>query len=77
MQKHVGDRPVTLPILRAAWLACQRGLIPKQNENESAMRISETDLQRLTDDSIAELYGGVRRERATEESKFRALLRGQ
>jgi hypothetical protein len=77
MQKHIGDRPVTLPILRAGWLACQRGLIPKQNENESTMRISDTDLQKLTDDNIVELYGGVRRERASEELKFRDLLRGK
>jgi hypothetical protein len=81
MKEHLGNRPASLPLLLAAWRSVKRGLVlglnqPKQNETESAPRISEADLQKLTDDNVAELYGGVIRERATEERKFRDLLRG-
>jgi hypothetical protein len=81
MKRHLGDRPATLPGLRAAWLACQRGLIvgvgqQKTNDSETP-RISDADLEKLSNENISELYGGVVRERATEERKFRDSLRGQ
>lgn len=82
LQQHLGNRPATLPGLRAAWLACQRGLnlgLGQQTttDSESTPRVSEADLHALTDDAVTQLYGGVVRERATEERKFRDMLRGQ
>jgi hypothetical protein len=48
----------------------------KQNEAKPTPRISDADLQTLSDATVAELYGGVIRERASDERKFRDLLCG-
>lgn len=83
MDHFVGDRPVTVPLLRAAFAAWKQGQGTniERHANDPHKQpdtdIDEAQLNALSDNQVADLYRGVVREGAQHEMQFRRILRGQ
>jgi len=76
--KHIGNRPVTLPLLRAAFLAYRKnGAAEPTSEQSEPQRVSDEDLAAMTDEALASLYGGVLRKHGHDVQKLRDRLHGR
>jgi len=87
MNRFVGDRPITVPLLRSAFAEWKQSQASEEEQptlardqaktEQTRGRISEAALDRLSDEQVANIYRGAVREGAQQEINYRKMIRGE